>query len=283
MRSFLGVPLHLGGDVIGRLYVTESARGAFDDEDEQLALGFAAAASVAIGNARLNAALRERSQVATLAAGQLRATLDALERGVCMTDADGTILLANERLSELLGLHPAAVEDSREWEQLPRLDDYDDHALLIFFTAREIDGQVEPVEVHMYISGSWILTIRRCETTLDAQRGWIAGHDCDEDPDQVQPAGGRVPDVLTPGRVPVGADRDHARQRGAVGANRGQEPPGGVAAVVLEGDRRHRQEHVVGEQRHQGGDVSGFVGAGEPGGQLVLVGGHPRALPRRPS
>jgi signal transduction histidine kinase/CheY-like chemotaxis protein len=109
MRSFLGVPLHLGGDVIGRLYVTESERGAFDDEDEQLALGFAAAAGVAIGNVRLNAALQERGRAASLAAGQLRATLDALERGVCMTDADGTILLANERLGELLGLAASPV------------------------------------------------------------------------------------------------------------------------------------------------------------------------------
>jgi magnesium transporter len=84
-------------------------------------------------------------------------------------------------LSDRLGLHPAAIEDSREWEQLPRLDDYDDHALLIFFTAREVDGHVEPVEVHMYISGAWIVTIRRCETPLDSQREWIAGHECDED------------------------------------------------------------------------------------------------------
>src|SRR5207302_7923520 len=89
MTSFLGVPLQLGGDVIGRLYMTESERGAFDEQDEHVALGFAAAASVAIGNARLNAALREQGQAATLAAGQLRSTLDALERGVCMTDAAG--------------------------------------------------------------------------------------------------------------------------------------------------------------------------------------------------
>jgi magnesium transporter len=86
-----------------------------------------------------------------------------------------------ERMSELLGLHPAAVEDSQEWQQLPRLDDYDDHALLIFFTARTVDDQVEPIEVHLYISGSWVITVRRCETALDAQREWIAGHECDED------------------------------------------------------------------------------------------------------
>jgi C4-dicarboxylate-specific signal transduction histidine kinase len=104
MRSCLGVPLQLGGDVIGRLYMTESKKGAFDADDEQLAMGFAAAASVAIGNARLNAALRAQGAAATVAAGQLRAMLDALDRGVCMTDAEGRIVVVNERLGELLVL-----------------------------------------------------------------------------------------------------------------------------------------------------------------------------------
>lgn len=86
-----------------------------------------------------------------------------------------------ERMSGLLGLHPAATEDSREWDQLPRLDDYGDHALLIFFTAREDDGRAEPVEVHLYISGTWLVTVRRCATRLDGQRDWVARHDYDED------------------------------------------------------------------------------------------------------
>jgi magnesium transporter len=86
-----------------------------------------------------------------------------------------------ERLSEMLDLHPAAVEDSHEWDQLPRIDDYRDHALLIFFTARLLDGLVEPVEVHVYIAGGWIVTVRRCETPLDSRREWIAGQQVDED------------------------------------------------------------------------------------------------------
>src|SRR5207244_11900009 len=42
-------------------------------------------------------------------AGQLRSTLDALERGVCMTDATGAIVLANEPLSGVLRLDGSAV------------------------------------------------------------------------------------------------------------------------------------------------------------------------------
>src|SRR4051794_1884836 len=91
---------------------------------------------------------------------------------------------ALDSLSALLGLHPAAVEDTREWDQLPRLDDYGDHVLLIFFSARELDGRVEPVEVHVYVSGSWIVTARRCETKLDGRRDWLAANDY-EDEDEV--------------------------------------------------------------------------------------------------
>ncbi len=102
MHTFLGVPLQLAGDVIGRLYMTESENGAFDESDERIALGFAAAASVAIGNVRVNAAAR-------VSAGQLRTLLDALERGVCMTDAQHVIAIANEPLGALLGIEGTLV------------------------------------------------------------------------------------------------------------------------------------------------------------------------------
>jgi magnesium transporter len=83
---------------------------------------------------------------------------------------------------EVLGLHPAAVEDTREWNQLPKLDVYDDHVLLVFFSARIVDGRAEPVEVHVYVSGNWIVTVRRCATPLDAlQRRMRESDFADED------------------------------------------------------------------------------------------------------
>ena len=75
-----------------------------------------------------------------------------------------------EPVAATLGLHPAAVEDTSEWGQLPRLDDYGDHALLIFFTAR-LPG--EAIEVHVYVAANWIVTVRRCETLLDSRREHI--------------------------------------------------------------------------------------------------------------
>lgn len=52
MHTLLGVPVRVRGEVFGNLYLTEKA-GGFTDDDERLVLGLAAAAGVAIENARL--------------------------------------------------------------------------------------------------------------------------------------------------------------------------------------------------------------------------------------
>jgi magnesium transporter len=69
-----------------------------------------------------------------------------------------------DALHESLGLHEMALEDSSEFGQRPKVDSYENFVLLVFFTARlagpEVDRVVEPVEVHVYISGHWIVTLR---------------------------------------------------------------------------------------------------------------------------
>jgi len=60
MTSFLGVPIFVRGEVYGNLYLTDKANGeTFTDVDEELAVGLAGAAGVAIDNARLHARVRE--------------------------------------------------------------------------------------------------------------------------------------------------------------------------------------------------------------------------------
>ncbi len=55
MTSFLGVPIRLRGVVYGNLYLTDKADGqVFTDVDQELAVGLAAAAGLAIENARLH-------------------------------------------------------------------------------------------------------------------------------------------------------------------------------------------------------------------------------------
>lgn len=60
MTSFLGVPIVIGGEAFGNLYLTDKVGApAFTDADEELAIGLAAAAAVAIDNARLHRRLRD--------------------------------------------------------------------------------------------------------------------------------------------------------------------------------------------------------------------------------
>lgn len=55
MRSFLGVPIRVRDEVFGNLYLTDKTTAeVFSDVDEELIVGLAAAAGVAIENARLH-------------------------------------------------------------------------------------------------------------------------------------------------------------------------------------------------------------------------------------
>jgi signal transduction histidine kinase len=63
MNTFLGVPLRIGDQVFGNLYLTEKSGGAeFTDEDQQVVEALAAAAGAAIGNARLYAVSERRRE-----------------------------------------------------------------------------------------------------------------------------------------------------------------------------------------------------------------------------
>jgi signal transduction histidine kinase len=64
MKSFLGVPIRLRDEVFGNLYLTDKKTGeVFTDVDEELCVALAAAAGVAIENARLHARVQELTLV----------------------------------------------------------------------------------------------------------------------------------------------------------------------------------------------------------------------------
>jgi signal transduction histidine kinase len=64
MRSFLGVPVRVRQQVFGNLYLTDKTSAeVFTDVDEELVVGLAAAAGVAIDNARLHARIQELTLV----------------------------------------------------------------------------------------------------------------------------------------------------------------------------------------------------------------------------
>jgi two-component system, NarL family, sensor histidine kinase DevS len=83
MRSFLGVPIRVRGEVFGNLYLTEKADGAdFAEEDEEIVVALAAAAAVAVENARLYEQTHRREQwlqASNDITGKLLAGADARE------------------------------------------------------------------------------------------------------------------------------------------------------------------------------------------------------------
>lgn len=65
-----------------------------------------------------------------------------------------------DELGKLLDLHTLVLEDMREPGQRPKLDDYRDYVLLVFYGASTRDGNLELIEVECLISGDYMVTHR---------------------------------------------------------------------------------------------------------------------------
>jgi signal transduction histidine kinase len=97
MKTFLGVPVRIRDEIYGNLYLTEKEDGAeFDDEDEAVLTALAAAAGVAIGNARLYDEARRQQR-------WLRASGEVSQRLLSEADADEVLALATGLALELSG------------------------------------------------------------------------------------------------------------------------------------------------------------------------------------
>jgi signal transduction histidine kinase len=103
MRTFLGVPIRVGDEVFGNLYLTEKAGGDdFDADDEAIVLSLAAAAGVAIKNARLFDESRRREQ-------WLRASSDVTTALLSGTEPDDVLQMIAERARNLANADFAAI------------------------------------------------------------------------------------------------------------------------------------------------------------------------------
>ncbi len=72
----------------------------------------------------------------------------------------------NERLHELaanIGLHPLTIEDAKTFDQRPKFDEYEGYVFLVVcgVDPATSSGGPLPREVHMVISGDFIVTIHR--------------------------------------------------------------------------------------------------------------------------
>ncbi|MGY2066003.1 GAF domain-containing protein [Blastococcus sp. SYSU DS0619] len=96
MRTFLGVPVLVRGEVFGNLYMTEKASGEFTAEDEAVLTALAGAAGIAIDNARLFEEAETGRRWAT-------AVSDIRESLLGTTSPDEALGVVAERLTDLTG------------------------------------------------------------------------------------------------------------------------------------------------------------------------------------
>jgi signal transduction histidine kinase len=125
MRSFLGVPVRIRDQIFGNLYLAEKrGAGEFTVDDEQIVVALAAAAGVAIENARLFALASRRqrwlaatSEITSLLLGEVRRT-EALElvarRAREVSGADTVMVLLRDEDDDELSVEVVDGDASAE-------------------------------------------------------------------------------------------------------------------------------------------------------------------------
>ncbi len=130
MRSFLGVPVVIRGQVWGNLYLTEKAEGEFSEADEEAATILAEWAAIAIENARMYETSERRRQELEKAFRGLEATRDvavaiggeiALEhvlelivkRGRALVDARSLVIMLRDGEELVVETSAGHVEEVR--------------------------------------------------------------------------------------------------------------------------------------------------------------------------
>jgi signal transduction histidine kinase len=141
MRSFLGVPIRIRDEVYGNLYLTEKQGGGpFDEEDETLVIALAAAAGVAIDNARLYEEARRQER-------GLRATAEVTRELLSGTEPTQVLTLITQQALALSGADLVALAvpagDQKRLVNTHAAGDGADGALgLVLPVAASMSGQV---------------------------------------------------------------------------------------------------------------------------------------------
>ena len=140
-----------------------------------------------------------------------------------------------ERLGEILKFHPLALEDTIKFGQRPKLDDYQDYMLLVFYGARDDPDDERGLlhEVHLFVSGGYLVTVRRDHIpALDDERTKLEGKALESEQFVLY----RVLDALTDTFLPLLAAMD--------------DDIDGLEDAVLAGPNDEQLQRLFGLKRH---------------------------------
>jgi magnesium transporter len=103
------------------------------------------------------------------ASGEI-ATQSSLEEALAAVRQGGFLWLdychpTREELSVLiepLGLHPLAIEDCTDEEQIPKVEDYPNHTFLLFNGFQYVNQDISIYELDMFIGANFLVTVGMC-------------------------------------------------------------------------------------------------------------------------
>ena len=110
METFLGVPILVGGQAWGNLYLTEKEGGEFTDDDEQAVVMLARYAAIAIDNARRLEQLSGRRDELERSLAAMRATNEISRALAGETDLGIVLELIAKRGRALVGASALLIE-----------------------------------------------------------------------------------------------------------------------------------------------------------------------------
>jgi signal transduction histidine kinase len=200
MRSFLGVPVRIRGEVFGNLYLTEKQGGGqFDEEDEAVVTALAAAAGVAVENARLYEEARRRQR-------WLQASDEVTRRLLSGADPGGVLDLVTQQVLEMSGADLAVLA----------LPEGDHHQLVVRHAAGTDAAQARGLALpDTSLSAEVLATgepVTLAEFSRDERVAQVARERMTLGPAVIFPLGGvgNVRGVLTVGRRPGSMPLPHA-------------------------------------------------------------------------
>jgi len=245
MQSFLGVPVRIRDEVYGNLYLTEKENGGqFDDEDEAVVVALAAAAGVAIENARLYEEGRRRQR-------WLQASAEVTRRLLSGTPPNEVVELVTQQVLEMSGadLATLALPEGERRELVIRHAAGEDAAetlgLLLPQTSlsAEVLANGEPVTVEDFSQDERVALVARERMQLG--------------PAVIFPLGarGNVSGVLTVGRRPGAMPLTHAATE-MVGSFAAQ---AGVALELAHARRDAEQVTVLQDRERIARDLHDLV------------------------